>query len=74
MEPSWAPSQPPVGIQSQRFCTVALFKNRSSDSILISYLADNICRILDIVGLFLKQEKGLSWLLPTVFLVILYAV
>lgn len=58
MEPSWAPSQLPMGIQSQRFCMVAVFETLSSDSILISYLADSICIILGIGGLFLVQEKG----------------
>lgn len=73
MEPSRAPSQPPMGIQSQRICMVVLFETLSSDSILTSYLADSICIILVVAGLFLKQVKWLLWLLPTIFPVILYA-
>lgn len=55
MEPSQAPSQPPMGIQSQRFSMVVLFETLISDSILTSYLADSICIILGVAGLFLKR-------------------
>jgi len=57
MEPSQAPCQPPVGIQSQCFSMAALFETLSSDSIQTSYSADSICTILGIVGLFLEQEN-----------------
>lgn len=58
VEPSRASSLPPVGVQSQHFCVLAVFEFLCSDSIPTSHVAESICVSLGIVGLFLDQENG----------------